>query len=163
MAKKGFQSPLLRRRAGILSVLDLDSYDSEVAQDLLALHDEIAMNPVRGYMPDYRTVEAQRRVWDYTLRALKFRLMPAVQVAMPKLDDATYKKVDKLTVDVTGKITLAEHKLRSTRSYEEAGRMLEQAFSLLHDAIEVIRDGTRKVPAARKIRPPVPEAYRDFS
>lgn len=160
--KKGFQAPLLRS-AGMISMPDLDSYDSELTQDLLSLHDEIAMNPVRGYTPDYKTTEAQRRVWDYTLRAVKFRLLPAVQDAMPKLSDEAYKQVDKLTLDVTGKITLAEHRLRATRDYEEAGKLLEKAFSYLHDAIEIIREATRKTPAARSVRPPVPQAYKDFS
>jgi hypothetical protein len=158
-----FQSALLHRQAGIISMLDLDAYDSELTQDLLALHDEIAMNPVRGYSPDYRSPHAQKRVWNFTWNSLQNRLMPAIARAVPQISAKAQTGVRAQLDGAVREMTLAQSALDREENYSHAGAKLEGAFSLLHDAIEIIRNDTRKVPAARNIRPPVPQAYRDFS
>jgi hypothetical protein len=160
--KKGFQAPLLRS-AGMISMPDLDSYDSELTQDLLALHDEIAMNPVRGYTPDYRSPHAQKRVWNFTWNSLQNRLVPAISKALPQLSGRARDSVKIQLESAIREMTMAQSTLDREENYSYAGVKLEGAFSLLHDAIEIIREATRKAPAARSIQPPVPQAYKDFS
>jgi hypothetical protein len=159
-----FKSPLLNypytKRAGLLSILDFDDYDSEIATDLMALHDEILNNPVRGYVPEYQNSYGAQRVWNFTMNSLKSRLLPEIQKAMKVVSK---KAKDQIKIDIDDaieQISLAQHTLDMTNDYGKAGPKLETAFSHLHDAIEVIKADTRRVPKGKKIQPRQPA--KDF-
>jgi hypothetical protein len=164
-----FKSSLLKR-AGMLSSIDLDHYDSELTFELLSLHDEIALNPIRGMTgPSYEDPRRARLEWNYTFNALKNILLPAVKEALPKLPPKVKSSISKYVSDGERKLSLAKQTLkpseieRTRENYVAAGRTLESAFMSLHAAIDLIREATRRTPEVKSLKPKTPAGYDDFS
>lgn len=124
---------------------DLDSYDSEVAHDLYELHDQIRENPVRaahGYSEYY-----QQRGFEYTYKALKNRLIPAV------LSAARGDKAVKQDIAKANKEMAQAYQCGKMYDWSEGAMHLERAFSLVHNAIDRVRQATRNVPVVRSLMP----------
>ena len=135
------------KHAGTLSREDLDVYDSELTKDLIDLHDQIQNNPVRMY--DYHSPYEVTRYFIFTQRALVERLLPAIERSLKSLKGH-------IRTQVEAELDEAEHNLEQAdiagkQQSSKAIALLETAFSNLHDAIEIIRAGTRKVPKVRSL------------
>jgi hypothetical protein len=162
-----FKNPLLRypisKQGGLYTLEDLDAYDSELTQDLMSLHDEIHNNPVRGVVPDYEDSYAAQRTYNYTFNSVRNRLLPQVEEALRQIP-AKYRP------EVKSQIQTAKEALQNAQkaadmehSFRNAGILVERGFSRLHDAIEIIRDATRKVPKGRSIKPRKPSGLDMYS
>ena len=151
-----WKNPLLySKRAGTFDRSDLDAYDSELAQDLYAIHDSILNNPVRDYDP--LNHYSEKRYFNFTFSALNRRLLPAIEKAAPTLLGREG------FIDLQIRIAKAElrkaEQFGETEDYATASMHLETAFSTLHTAIDRIRYATREVPQVRSLRP-VPAMVR---
>lgn len=138
------------KHSGLISTEDLDNYDSEVARDLVTLHDNILHNPVRNF--DTLDPMSLRRYFDFTLRSLRDKLAPSIKRSIPKLPKEAQREVRELLADADVKLNMAEDLHFKDRTME-AARFLEDGFSYLHDALDYIRSKTRNVPAVRSVRP----------
>ena len=139
--------------SALYTVEDLDEYDSQIAHDLMALHDEIIDAPVRGVVPDYGDSYQGQALYNFTLNALKSRLLPAVTKAIRRLPKSLWKEpgrprdaVMKLVNEAIAKIVDSEEEsdMKGLQRGGMAGIYLEEAFMKLHQAIEIIRDATRE-------------------
>lgn len=151
-----FSSPLMKdwgyHTAGMYTVEDLDRYDSKLTHELMALHDQIHLNPVRGVVPEYRSEYGGRQVYQFTFGAVQNQLLPAVNSALQKLSPKAKAKAQKYVQESVRHLNLARN-AASGHMMEEAGYNVETAFSKLHNAIEVVREDTRKA-IGRNVRVP---------
>ena len=145
-----WHNPLLySKRAGTFDQSDLDAYDSELAQDLYAIHDTILNNPVRDYNP--MSIYSEKRYFNFTFNALKNKLLPAVEAAAATLIGRE-GYVDSYIRTAGAELRKAE-RWGETEDYATAAANLETAFSALHSAIDRIRYATREVPKVRSLKP----------
>lgn len=149
-----FNADLLNyKSAGLLTSLDLDEYDSELAADLLALHDEIAFNPVRGMIPDYQGSYTAKRTWNYTYNAVRNRLLPAVAKAKAEVSKGAWREIEILIRSAVRGLSLAQHELDQSGDPGKSSKNLEMAFQQVHEAIDLIREDTRRVPKVKSLKP----------
>jgi hypothetical protein len=126
-------------------VNDLDEYDSQIAYDLMALHDEIIDAPIRGVVPDYRESYRARALYNFTFNALKNRLLPAIVKALKRLQPEARAKAMRKVEAAIENFNLSQQTLDTMGLHNgRAGMILENAFMRLHEAIETIRDATRE-------------------
>jgi hypothetical protein len=151
-----WKNPLLySKRAGTFDRGDLDAYDSELAQELYAIHDQILNNPVRDYDP--MNPYSEKRYFNFTFNALSHKLLPAVEKAANNLMGREGVADSNLRT-AASELRKAE-RWGETETYDVASKHLEIAFSNLHSAIDKIRYATREVPQVRSLRP-IPAGVR---
>ena len=136
------QYPVVKH-AGFYSHEDLDHYDSELAHNLLELHDEILNNPVRDY--DSSNPMSVRRYYNYTMKSLKDRLYVAIRRALPALDKTTETHIVLHLKSAKASFNRAEVS-HLEDDLVKVVKYLEEGFSTLHAAVDIIRDSTRNVP-----------------
>lgn len=143
---------LYPKRSGYLDRRDLDAYDSELAQDLYAIHDIIINNPVRDY--DRSNPLAENRYFNYTFNVLSNKLLPAIEKASKGLIGHEEKeKIDYKIITAQVKLQEAKICIETGNCGNKATLYLEEAFSSLHSAIDIIRYATRETPPVRSLRP----------
>lgn len=150
--RKGYEISLIQatstKQAGSTDTEELDAYDSELTHDLMALHDEVNLHPSRDF--DAKNERSTQRYYNYTLRAARSQLIPAITQAAKQ--SKRQKDIEELIEDAEGKFDMAEH-YGSEGLYLKTTSFLEDGLSYLHDAIDIIRKTTRSVPAVRTFRP----------
>jgi hypothetical protein len=147
-----FNNVLLQyKKAGITDIEELDAYDSELTHDLMALHDEVNLHPSRDF--DAKNERSTQRYYNYTLRAARSQLIPAITRAATQ--SKRQKDIEELIEDAEGKFEMAEH-YGKNGEFLKTTSFLEDGLSYLHDAIDIIRQTTRVVPPVRTYRPMQP-------
>jgi len=149
------------KHAGTLSRDDLDVYDSELVKDLIGLHDEIQNHPIRAY--DYNNPHEIERYYHFTFRALQERLLPAVERALKVLKGRPKEEVEEYLDDAEEHLKASDVASMVTgHGPGKAIALVEEAFVNLHDAIEVVRAATRKVPKVHHVKKPQAAFDSDF-
>jgi hypothetical protein len=145
-------NPLLKKAAadfGVTTRRELDAYDSEVARDLMYIHDEIMDAPVRDFDP--MNSFSLKRYFNFTFNGVG-KLIVAIERA---LDEGKWSDKGQML----NKLDLAKREMnkaevwKSSEHYEVGAKHLEHAFMLCHGVIDSIRRQTRQVPKVRSLMP----------